>query len=185
MRARFRVATLWMAAAFVLAGSVFGFAQVGDNHGADVSVVAKPTATPPTDHGTEVSETAKPETTGSEAGEHRLNHGFYVSAAAHCEPTVDDTDTTEVNEASTPPADCATDGKVHGEYVSTVAHSKAGKPDKARDLIAWREATIADIAKKAAAIPDPESQAAFRQIPYNREMLAASERGEWPNNLPA
>lgn len=30
----------------------------------------------------------------------------------------------------------------------------AGKPDKARDLIAWREATIADIAKKAAAIPD-------------------------------
>jgi hypothetical protein len=33
---------------------------------------------------------------------------------------------------------------------------------------------------KAAAIPDPESQAAFRQIPYNREVLAAHERGAWP-----
>ncbi len=128
MSRRFRITVLWLAAAFVLAGSAVGFA-VGDNHGADVSSVAKPTSTPPTDHGRAVSEVAKTngqsESSNEESGERKLNHGFYVSAAAHCED-VDDPEGTDF----TSPDDCDTNGKAHGEYVSSVAKSSVGKPDK-------------------------------------------------------
>lgn len=131
MGKRFRITVLWLAAGFVLAGSAVGFATVGDNHGSDVSSVAKPTATPPTDHGKTVSEVAKNKEEGEsseeQSGERKLNHGFYVSAAAQCE-NVDDP--VEGNPDFTAPEDCDSNGKAHGEYVSSVAKSSVGKPDK-------------------------------------------------------
>lgn len=131
MRARSRIVILWLAAAFVVAGGALSFATVGSNHGADVSAVAKPTATPPIDHGKEVSEVAKnkeqQETGGEESGERKRNHGFYVSAAAHCED-VDDPESSGTE--FTAPGDCETNGQAHGKYVSSVAKSSVGKANK-------------------------------------------------------
>jgi hypothetical protein len=131
MSKRFRMTIVWLAAGFVLAGSAVGFATVGDNHGSDVSSVAKPTSTPPTDHGKTVSDAAKNkeenESSDGESGERKLNHGFYVSAAAHCE---DVDDPNPEGEDFTAPEDCDSDGQAHGEYVRGVAKSSVGKPDK-------------------------------------------------------
>lgn len=132
MLTRFRVTILWLTAAFVVAGSAIGFATVGSNHGADVSAVAKPTATPATDHGKDVSDTAKDkaenEGKSDESGERKLNHGFYVSSAAHCED-VDDPATAETPDF-TAPDDCDSNGQAHGHYVSSVAKSPVGKANK-------------------------------------------------------
>lgn len=134
MGKRFRMTILWLAAAFVLAGSAVGFATVGDNHGADVSAVAKPSTTPPTDHGKTVSEVAKTKDAGgssdgeASSGERKKNHGFYVSAAAHCED-VDDP-ATATNPDFEAPEGCDSNGREHGKYVSGVAKSSVGKPDK-------------------------------------------------------
>ncbi|MGH2785249.1 MAG: hypothetical protein ACRDJ1_08295 [Actinomycetota bacterium] len=126
---RMRGAVLWLAAIFVVATSAFGYAQVGENHGADVSAVAKPAAPPKgPDHGKDVSEAAKDKDAAeSESGERKLNHGFYVSQAAHCED-VDDPET-DASPDFTAPDDCT--GSAHGEYVSSVAKSSLGK--KAKD----------------------------------------------------
>jgi hypothetical protein len=93
---RIRASVLWLAAIFVVATSAFGYAQVGENHGADVSAVAKEHGD---DHGATVSAVAKPaaesqdeESEGEDSGERKLNHGFYVSQAAQCED-VDDPET--------------------------------------------------------------------------------------------
>jgi hypothetical protein len=130
MRNRLRISVLWMAAAFVLLSSAFGFAATGSNHGSDVSKVAKPTASPGgTHHGDEVSDAAKKdkdENEGSETHERKHNHGFFVSQAAHCED-VSDPDTPD-SPTFKAPADCK--GAGHGEYVSSVAHSSLGKPEK-------------------------------------------------------
>ena len=128
---RFRVSILWLTAIFVISGAALSFAGVGDNHGADVSVVAKPTATPPgSDHGADVSEAAKQKDQGEQAedgsGERKQNHGFFVSQAAQCED-VDDPSTTESPDF-TAPEDCT--GSAHGAYVSSVAKSSAGKKAK-------------------------------------------------------
>lgn len=131
MRTRSRILILWFAAAFVVAGSALSFATVGSNHGADVSAVAKPTATPSNEHGKDVSEAAKDkeknESGGEQAGERKRNHGFYVSAAAHCED-VDDPEASGTD--FTAPADCETNGQAHGKYVSSVAKSSVGKSNK-------------------------------------------------------
>lgn len=128
---RFRVSILWLTAIFVVMSAALSFAQVGENHGADVSAVAKPTATPPgPDHGADVSEVAKQkaqtEQAGDEPGERKQNHGFFVSQAAHCED-VDDPNTPESPDF-TAPEDCT--GSAHGKYVSSVAKSSAGKKPK-------------------------------------------------------
>ncbi|MGH2795119.1 MAG: hypothetical protein ACRDKG_12535 [Actinomycetota bacterium] len=129
---RMRGAVLWLAAIFVIATSALGYAQVGENHGSDVSAVAKPTAPPQgSDHGKAVSEVANgaevaAEDADSESGERKLNHGFYVSQAAQCED-VDDPET-EASPDFTAPEDCT--GASHGEYVSSVAKSSAGKKAK-------------------------------------------------------
>lgn len=130
MRMRFRLVILWLAAAFVLAGSAYGFAQSGSNHGSDVSAVAKPTATPPgPDHGEDVSEVAKKAAEGEDEsdseGTHPDNHGRLVSSAAHCED-VDDP-ATAASPDFTAPADCEDSGRAHGRYVRSVARSDAGK----------------------------------------------------------
>jgi hypothetical protein len=131
---RFRVSILWLAAIFVVSGAALSFAQVGENHGADVSAVAKPTSTPAgSDHGADVSEAAKQkdqgEQTDEESGERKQNHGFFVSQAAHCED-VDDPSTPESPDF-TAPDDCT--GSAHGKYVSSVAKSSAGKKSKGSD----------------------------------------------------
>ena len=127
---RLRVSVLWLAAIFVVSGAALSFAQVGDNHGADVSAVAKPTSTPAgSDHGADVSEAAKQKGQGEQAdqaGERKQNHGFFVSQAAHCED-VDDPNTSESPDF-TAPEDCT--GTEHGKYVSSVAKSSAGKKSK-------------------------------------------------------
>ena len=128
---RIRGSVLWMAAIFVVATSAFGYAQVGENHGSDVSAVAKPTEPPKgPGHGEAVREAAKNKDAADDeapgSGERKLNHGFYVSQAAHCED-VDDPDT-EASPDFTAPEDCA--GAGHGEYVSSVAKSALGKKPK-------------------------------------------------------
>lgn len=127
---RIRASVLWLAAIFVVITSAFGYAQVGENHGADVSAVAKESGE---DHGAAVSEVAKSNEQGSSeedaegegSGERKRNHGFYVSQAAQCED-VDDPETE--GEAFTAPEDCT--GSAHGEYVRSVAKSSIGKKPK-------------------------------------------------------
>ena len=119
---RFRIAIVWLAAIFVVVGSTFGFAKVGQNHGAEVSAAAKPSSTPESDDPIEAPEAAAD---AQSAGDRPENHGFFVSQAAHCED-VDDPATPESPDF-TAPEDCT--GAAHGEYVSSVARSSAGKKD--------------------------------------------------------
>jgi hypothetical protein len=113
-----------MAAAFVLLGAAFGFAQTGSNHGAERSATAKASAHGQ-DRADEVRQNgSKPEKeteSENESHERKQNHGFFVSAAAHCENV----------EGFTAPADCKDNGKAHGDYVRSVAKSDLGKPDQA------------------------------------------------------
>lgn len=124
-----RIAILWLAAIFVIAMSALSFAKVGENHGAEVSASHKPTATPsaePTRGEDEQNESEENES--NESGERKLNHGFYVSSAAHCE---DVDDPNPEGQDFTAPPDCETNGQAHGKYVSSVAKSSVGKPEKA------------------------------------------------------
>ncbi|HLE27209.1 MAG TPA: AAA family ATPase [Anaerolineales bacterium] len=66
-------------------------------------------------------------------------------------------------------------------WAAAQAYRALGDEARAAELLAQAHTSLQ---AKAAAIPDPESQVAFRQIPYNREMLAAHERGEWPASVP-
>jgi hypothetical protein len=123
MRTRSKVTIAWMAAAFVLFGAAFGFAQTGSGQGAERSATAK--AKPHgQDRAAEVRQNeSKPENEAQNENadhERKQNHGFFVSAAAHCEDV----------EGFTAPADCKTDGKARGKHVSSVAKSDLGKPDK-------------------------------------------------------
>ena len=122
---RRRITIAWFAAAFVLAMSALSFATVGDNHGAEVSASHKPTATPSAEPTTGNDNEQGEE--NSQSGERKLNHGFYVSSAAHCE---DVDDPNPEGEDFTAPPDCETSGQAHGKYVSGVAKSDVGKPDK-------------------------------------------------------
>jgi tetratricopeptide (TPR) repeat protein len=62
-------------------------------------------------------------------------------------------------------------------WAAAQTYRALGQPGRARDLLAqayrvWQE--------KAAAIPDHASRRTFGQLPYNRELQAAYERGSWP-----
>ena len=122
-----RIAILWLAAMFVVAMSALSFAKVGENHGAEVSASHKPTATPSATPTTGEDQENEANENANESGERKLNHGFYVSSAAHCE---DVDDPNPEGEDFTAPDDCDTNGRAHGEYVSGVAKSDVGKPDK-------------------------------------------------------
>lgn len=129
MRKRFGITIAWLAAAFVLFGAAFGFAQTGSEHANGPHPKATPTVEANDDQGDEVSdEQEAPETDAPADHERKQNHGFFVSGAAHCE-NVDDPATAESPDF-TAPADCADNGKAHGEYVRSVAKSDVGKPDK-------------------------------------------------------
>jgi tetratricopeptide (TPR) repeat protein len=64
-------------------------------------------------------------------------------------------------------------------WAAAQTYRALGDEPRAAELLAQAHTALQS---KAAAIPDPESQAAFRQIPYNRDVLAAHERGEWPGD---
>jgi hypothetical protein len=130
MRTRYGISIAWMAAAFVLFGAAFGFAQTGSKH----STGPSPKSTShvdanENDQGDEVAdETADTNSSQSSDHERKQNHGFFVSTAAHCE---------NVDEASTPaspdftaPPNCKDDGKAHGDYVRSVAKSDLGKSNQ-------------------------------------------------------
>ena len=123
MRTRPKITIAWMAAAFVLFGAAFGFAQTGSGQGAERSATAKAKAHGQ-DRAAEVRENeSKPEKEPKDENanhERKHNHGFFVSAAAHCEDVT----------GFKAPANCKTDGKAHGDYVSSVAKSDLGKPNK-------------------------------------------------------
>ena len=130
MRTRSRILILWLAAAFVVASSALSFAKVSDRE-AKETPKPKPTANPSNEHGKETSEAAKNkeknQSGGEQSGERKRNHGFYVSAAAHCED-VDDPEASGTD--FTAPNDCETNGQAHGKYVSSVAKSSVGKSNK-------------------------------------------------------
>ncbi len=65
-------------------------------------------------------------------------------------------------------------------WAAAQTYRTLGGDARAAELLAQAHTALQ---AKAAAIPDSESQAAFRQIPYNREVLAAHERGEWPSSF--
>lgn len=129
MRTRLRIVIVWLAAAFVLAGSAYGFAKTGSSSHSGPKSVSSATPAPEPDESPDVeSESGRsPNANGAPSDhERKQNHGFFVSAAAHCE-NVDDPAT---GETFTAPADCDSNGKAHGDYLSSVARSSAGKPDK-------------------------------------------------------
>lgn len=128
MFSNIRTRAVWLAIGLMLGGSALAFAGT-----VDVSDPVKP----PKPHKSAVTETtddASEETTDAETAEvegdapheRKLNHGFYVSSAAHCENVA----ATETSEAFTAPEDCDTDGSAHGAYVRSVAKSDAGKKPK-------------------------------------------------------
>ena len=129
MRTRFGISIAWLAAAFVLFGAAFGFAQTGSQHANGPHPKATPTVEANDDEqGEEVAdEQEKPEENAPADHERKQNHGFFVSKAAHCE-NVDDPDPAGTD--FTAPADCADNGKAHGEYVRSVAKSDVGKANK-------------------------------------------------------
>ena len=128
MRRRLRISVIWMAALFVLLGSAFSFAATGHKHEQKAPKVEQ--ADEQNENETPEADPKETESPAPEATPHerKQNHGFFVSAAAHCED-VDDPATAESPDF-TAPADCKDNGKAHGEYVSSVAKSSAGKPDK-------------------------------------------------------
>jgi hypothetical protein len=127
MRTRARILIVWLLAAFLLAGSAVGFARTGSDHGKETSATAHARNEARAAERAEAKEAKQDEQASDH--ERQLNHGFYVSKAAHCE-NVDDPETSESPDF-TAPAGCKDDGKAHGKYVSSVARSSAGKPDKA------------------------------------------------------
>jgi hypothetical protein len=128
MRTRSRVLVLWFAAIFVVASSAIGFAKTAShqpkNHGPKVEATEspEPSETPEVEND---SNQSQDQADTNNTNDRKLNHGFYVSAAAHCE-NVDDP-ATPASPDFTAPADCKTGG--HGTYVSSVAKSSVGKPE--------------------------------------------------------
>jgi hypothetical protein len=118
-----RTRAVWMAVGIVLGGSALSFAGVAaaSSHSPTPKASVSKTPEPKESEAAESDNESKPNQ-GTNA-EHPINHGFYVSQAAHCE-NVNDT----VNHITfTAPSDCATNGQAHGDYVSKVAQSDAGK----------------------------------------------------------
>ncbi len=113
---------VWLAVGIVLGGGALSYAGVAatSSHTPNSHANVHATESPEPTETPEPSESPK---ANDANGQHPVNHGFYVSQAAHC---MDVNDT--VNKISfTAPADCATNGKAHGAYVKSVAQSDAGK----------------------------------------------------------
>jgi len=117
---------IWMAIGLVLGGSALALAGAGggaegardDARGTAVSAEARADDDQPGRALGLAKQTARQ---NGDLGR-PINHGFYVSSAAHCE----DVDDPENDIHLDAPGDCATDEQAHGEYVSRVARSAAG-----------------------------------------------------------
>ncbi len=64
-------------------------------------------------------------------------------------------------------------------WAAAQVYRRLNEPERARDLLVQAHSALY---AKAAAIPDPESQASFLQIPYNQEVIAAFEHDQWPEH---
>jgi tetratricopeptide (TPR) repeat protein len=62
-------------------------------------------------------------------------------------------------------------------WAAAQAYQASGETQRAAELLA--DAHLA-LQHKASAIPDPESRVTFLQMPFNRELLTAFKRGQWP-----
>ncbi len=60
-------------------------------------------------------------------------------------------------------------------WAAAQAYQASGETQRAGELLAQAHAALQH---KASAIPDPESRASFLQMPFNRELLAAFQRGQ-------
>ncbi len=62
-------------------------------------------------------------------------------------------------------------------WAAAQTYRARGQSRRSAELLAQAHVILQE---KAVAIPDPESRAAFLQIPYNRQVLDAHENGCWP-----
>ncbi len=62
-------------------------------------------------------------------------------------------------------------------WAAAQTYHALGQGERAGELLDWAHQVLLE---KIAAIPDPESRETFAQLPYNRELTAACEHGEWP-----
>jgi DNA-binding SARP family transcriptional activator/predicted ATPase len=60
-------------------------------------------------------------------------------------------------------------------WAAAQAYQASGETQRAGELLAQAHAALR---RKASAIPDPESRATFLQMPFNRELMAAFQRGQ-------
>jgi len=67
-------------------------------------------------------------------------------------------------------------------WAASQAYLASGETQRAAELLAQAHAALQH---KAEAIPDPESRASFLQMAFNRELLAAFQRGQPPAPHPA
>jgi len=62
-------------------------------------------------------------------------------------------------------------------WAAAQTYRALGQAGRASELLGGAHQAFLE---KLAAIPDPESRETFAQLPYNRELTSAYERGEWP-----
>jgi predicted ATPase/DNA-binding SARP family transcriptional activator len=62
-------------------------------------------------------------------------------------------------------------------WAAAQTYRDLGRPARARELLGEAHKVLLD---KVSAIPDPESQASFLELPHNRELLAAHQLPDWP-----
>ncbi len=62
-------------------------------------------------------------------------------------------------------------------WAAAQTYRALGQEERASELLG---ASYRALLEKAAAIPDRESRDTFARLPYNRELVGAYERGEWP-----
>jgi len=129
MRKRMWFFVAAIVAVYLIAGGAMALAKSTTHHSSETTEVAKSSEKAPETETNEVDKADKPETDAADSADNdhdrKVNHGFYVSKAAHCE-NVDDPATAKSPDF-TAPADCKTNGEAHGKYVSSVAQSSLGK----------------------------------------------------------
>ena len=125
MKRRARITLIYLTATFLLMGTAFSFAAVGSKHpnNGKASVHQSSDSNEQETPDTDANENDNGPSGQSGSQSHPVNHGFYVSQAAHCQ-NVDDPNTT-ASPDFTAPTDCT--GKAKGQYVSSVARSGLGK----------------------------------------------------------
>jgi len=124
MKRRARITLIYLTATFLLMGTAFSFAAVGGKHPNNGKASVHQQSDSNENEAPEAKDNESDTNTNqAPSQDHPVNHGLYVSQAAHCQ-NVDDP-TTPASPDFTAPADCT--GKAKGQYVSSVARSGLGK----------------------------------------------------------